>query len=119
MNRIIMVLVFLFVMALNCYAQTAEEYLSLGKSSFKQAKYTQAMSELNKAIKINSKSAEAYFYRSLVYSAQNNIIQAISDCYKSLEIDHNYIDALKFLAYIHLGLKNTTRLGKMCIKWKN
>jgi tetratricopeptide (TPR) repeat protein len=70
--------------------------------------YDQAISELNKAIEMNPKFAEAYLNRGIVYAqAKGEYDQAISDFSKAIEIDPGDADA-----HLNRGLAYTISKGQ-------
>jgi len=85
-------------------AQTAEDYLKKGIDHYENdLNWTQAMSDFNKAIELDPRSAKAYMYRGAV---QNDNAQALADFNKAIGIDPNYSEA-----YYHRGIFYYRKMG--------
>ncbi len=67
--------------------------------------YTEAMRLVNEAMAIDKKSADLYYYKSLIFIAQNNYAASTATLYKCLELNRNYKDAYFYLgaAFDNLG----------------
>lgn len=69
--------------------------------------YEEAMRLVNEAMAIDKKSADLYYYKSLIYIAMNNYSASTSTLYKCIELNKNYTDAYFYLgaAFDNLGEK--------------
>lgn len=77
----------------------AQRYVNQIISAFDAQNYAEAMRIINKALKIDPKSAELYYYKGLTYIAQNNYAASTAALYKSLELDNSNV-----LSYYFLGI---------------
>ena len=70
--------------------------------------YEEAMRLVNEAMAIDKKSADLYYYKSLIYIAMNNYAASTSTLYKCIELNRNYTDAYFYLgaAFDNLGEKD-------------
>ena len=55
--------------------------------------YDNALSSINKAIKINPTNADSYYIRGNVYQKKANYLYAIRDYQKAIKLNPNHIDA--------------------------
>jgi len=73
---------------LSVFAQTVQTRLDNGKRLFDQSNYDGAIQELNEAIRLSPKKAEAYAYRSRAYSnGINDYDQALSDANTAIQLN--------------------------------
>lgn len=61
------------------YGDRAETYLDRGKTRYKRENYRAALEDLNKAINLNTDSAEYYYWRSQIHSKLEEYDAAASD----------------------------------------
>jgi len=61
-----------------------------GKALYYLLNYTDALLTLNQAVDLNESNADAYYYRGLVYYAQNELSKAIKDYEKALKLSGNH-----------------------------
>ncbi|MDD5686269.1 MAG: tetratricopeptide repeat protein [Elusimicrobia bacterium] len=73
------------------------DLIEMGKFYFLSEKYDEAISEFEKVIKINPKSADAYFNMGIVKEAKNDIDGAKKMFEKTLEIKPDHKTAKKHL----------------------
>ena len=64
-----------------------------GMTYGKNGQYDQAISDYTKALKINPKFAEAYYYRGRTYGEKGQYGRAISDYTKAIEINPGFAEA--------------------------
>src|ERR1700744_449984 len=85
---------FLFLL-LPCfaYAQTAQELLQSGNQKAGRKDYQGAIADFDRAISINDKDANAYFYRANAYSNLHNNDAAVKDYTQTLSINPGYTNA--------------------------
>ncbi len=76
------------------YAQTSEEEtMRKGIDLTRHDKFDEAITEFNKAIAINPKSANAYYSLGFTYDKKGDLANAISNFSKAIEIDPALTDA--------------------------
>ncbi|CAF4728649.1 unnamed protein product, partial [Rotaria sp. Silwood2] len=84
--------------------QQADKLKNDGNEFVKQEKYREALEAYNAAIKIDGNNAIYYCNRAAAHNKLNNNDQALSDCFRSIEIDSNYSKAYGRLGVIYLSL---------------
>ncbi|CAF4785765.1 unnamed protein product [Rotaria sp. Silwood1] len=84
--------------------QQADKLKNDGNEFVKQEKYREALDAYNAAIKIDGNNAIYYCNRAAAHNKLNNNDQALSDCFRSIEIDPNYSKAYGRLGVIYLSL---------------
>lgn len=77
---------------------TPVDIVALGIAFLKNGQFDGAISEFNKAIKINPENVDAYYYRGCAYFSKEKFKKALSDYNKAIEIDPGYVNA-----YINRG----------------
>lgn len=77
----------------------SEEHLQLGIDKIFQARHQEALEEMNKAIRYNPQSSEAFYYRGACKRNLQDLDGAIEDYKKSIELDPNFAEP-----YFSLGL---------------
>ena len=90
-------------------AQTIMSLYDSGLEKFQEGDYQGAISDYNKALKIDPKSKIAYFNRGNANSRLKDYKRAISDYSKSLENDPNYESAYYNRGISEYRLKNYQR----------
>jgi len=107
----VVVIVFNFAFRSSEPAQAigAQKYLSDGKAAFEKDDYDAAISNLNKAVHADPKSADALCYRGASYFAKNQIDEALADFNQAVAVDPKF-DA----AYVGIGrvYSNRNESGK-------
>jgi tetratricopeptide (TPR) repeat protein len=81
----------LFLNIPSVYAQTAEEYLSVGNDNFKLRNFDKAIAGYTKALDINPNLAKAYNNRGVAYAEEGSLSRAIADF--TMAIANNLKDA--------------------------
>ena len=71
----------------------AEEYFRSGSKAGQRGQYSEAIQDLNKALKLEPDYADAYFLRSHAYITQGRHDEAIQDLNKVIELKPDDIDA--------------------------
>lgn len=91
-SRIIMFVLIgaLFLSVSSVYAETAEEYYNRGIANLDQGNYDEALSDLTKAIEINSNYAEAYYNRGTAYAEKEEYDKADADMFKARELGYDW-----------------------------
>ena len=69
-----------------------------GFSNLLKGQYDNAISDFTKAIEMDSRNANAYYYRGVAYQRKSENDRAISDFSRAIEIDPRYAEA-----YYNLG----------------
>ena len=67
-------------------------------SMYESQNYTEAMSMIDEALKINKKDPDLYLYKALTYIAKNNYSASTASLYKCIELDRNNKMAYFYLA---------------------
>ena len=79
---------FIFVISIKCAeAQDAETYLKSGIAKFEEKEFQAAIEHLTKAIKLDPKNPEAYYYRFLVEFNRAQDEEALRDISKSIQLN--------------------------------
>ena len=88
------ILGFLIIMtlAVNVNGQESLNYFLKGRDKVNQEKYQAAITDLNKAIELDSIYGDAYFYRGNAEINLNNYADAMADYTRAIEIDTTYAD---------------------------
>ena len=68
-------------------------YSCLGQIFSRQENYGLALTNFDKAIKLDPKNAALYFSRGMIYAGQKNYDFAIADFDKAIEIEPTYVEA--------------------------
>src|ERR1035437_2451461 len=79
--------------AINCFAQTAEEYCQLGAKKVDLKEYKEAIEDYTKAIELKPKLADGYNGRGLTLSRTENYKAAIQDFNKVIELSPKDVKA--------------------------
>ncbi len=87
-------------------AQDANYYYNSGVVFFSASKYSKAISEFNKAIKLDPNYSEAYIYRSISKNKLGASKEAEQDYYKAIGINLTYASAYsnRGIIFYNLGL---------------
>lgn len=70
----------------------AEPYMYLGQCQYAVKDYTNAILNLDAALKQNSQLAEAFYFRGLAYEAKNELKEAIKDLNEATRLTNTNID---------------------------
>ena len=81
------------------YSQPSYEHFEKGTTKLFEKDYYGAIEDLSKAIEINPKFIDAYFFRATARVAVDERIKAINDYKKIIEIDPNNADAYYYKGY--------------------
>lgn len=98
MKTTIFIFIFFFISFINCYGQTANEYIKSGRIKYyPNEDYQGAIDDFNKAIELDSTNAKAYYYRGrakrLIHNNQNYQREAILDYNKAIELNPKFEEA--------------------------
>ncbi len=83
----------------------ANQYTAQILDAIEAQNYDEALRLVNTAIETDKKSADLYYYKSLILIAQNNYAASTATLYRCLELNRNYKDAYFYLgaAFDNLG----------------
>lgn len=84
---------------------TAHVYSQIGMIYAKRSRWTEALDALAVAQKIDPNYAMTYYYRGGVHLAQNQVIEAIANYRKAVQLDGTYQPALQALATAEARLR--------------
>jgi len=94
----------LFTDLVKKYPNQSHAHFVLAKNLVDVPDLNAALTSINKAIELDPKVAESYFYRGNIYYAQQNYEAALNDYLKAVELNPNYSEA-----YYNIGVTyNTT-----------
>ena len=96
--------IFLFIVVQISFSQNAEKLLEKGKNLYEEMDYSNALKNLDKAIKLDDKLVDAFFYRGLTNTRLKNFNNAIND----------YSSALNINSEDELAISQ--RINKLCFK---
>ncbi len=108
MKKFIILILILFY-GCNFYAQSAQSYYSAAVIKMVNKKYNEALSDFNKAIKINKKFADAYFNRGIVYEKKGEYNKAIADYTKVISLKPNMYQAYNNRGLLYFGISDYKR----------
>ncbi len=75
----------------------ADTYLNKISSNIDTQNFTEAMKLTDEALKIDKKNSALYFYKGMIFIAQNNYAAATAPLYKAIELNKNNFDAYYYL----------------------
>lgn len=84
-----------------------EQYTSGILDAIEAQNYSEAMRLVNEAMSVDKKSADLYYYKSLIYIALNNYSASTSTLYKCIDLDKNYKEAYFYLGVAFDNLNET------------
>ena len=87
----------------------ARPYNNRGLAYFYRGNSTQAMSDYNKAIALDSNYSKAYINRGFLYYDQGNLIQAMSDYNKAIDIDPENAEVLNNRGIVYYNQGDVTQ----------
>jgi len=87
-------------------ALKAEDFLAKAVNKRKEKNYTGAISDLNKAINLNSQYAEAYYLRGISYSNAGDAQKALPDVNQALKINPNHSEAYRLRGFLRKQSKD-------------
>src|ERR1700761_6866241 len=90
-----------------CFAQTqtAEQLIQSGNTKANQKDYQGAIDDFTKAIELNPKSADAYFYRANANSNLQKNEEAVADFTKTIELNPKKADAYYYRGNANSNLR--------------
>lgn len=96
----------------------ASTFLQKGISSIQSENYQEAIKNLDRAIDLNQKVAEAYANRGVAYDSLGNYRQAIQDFDRAIELNPKDAMAYNGLAWLYATARRTEfRNGKLAIQY--
>jgi tetratricopeptide (TPR) repeat protein len=98
------------VVACDDTAEREAKYLEKGKTSLERGDLSSAKDAFNNALKINPKSAAAYYYLGQVAKAKNDVARALSKYHRALQEDPNFLPALSESGQLFLLLGRLERV---------
>jgi tetratricopeptide (TPR) repeat protein len=84
---------------------TAHVYSQIGMIYAKRSRWAEAMEALDMAQKIDPNFAMIYYYRGGVHLAQNQLVEAVANYRRALQLDKTYKPALDGLATAEARLR--------------
>ncbi len=84
-----------------------ENKLLKGIKEYETGDFINSLDNLNSAIELNSESAEAYYYRGLVYSSLEYSELALADFTKAISLNPDYAEAYYERGSAKYDLKDT------------
>ena len=108
-------ILFLVVLNLITFGQTAEEYFKNGFSKYNLKDYSGAIVDYNNAIRLNPNYADAYHNRGISKANIDDYAGAIIDYNKVIQLNPNYADV-----YHNRGISKYLLhdLNGACLDWK-
>ena len=111
---LVLVLITIFFLTRNIYVQiyiqeSTREAMNKGMEYEKAGKYDAAITEFNKAIKLNPRFIQAYNNRGVAYNAKGELNQAIADYNKAIELNPKYAEAYNNLAVVYYFKQDYSR----------
>ena len=88
---------------------TAHVYSQIGMIYAKRARWAEALEALDMAQKIDPNYAMTYYYRGGVHLSQNQVIEAVANYRKAVQLDSTYKPALEGLANAEARLRAMRR----------
>lgn len=85
------------------------DYKSRGNSLLKKGQIDDAISDLNKAVELNSKDAGAYFYRGNAYYKKGQFDKALSDYSKAIKFNPRYTNAYFSRGLHYVGVEEYSK----------
>jgi len=102
---IISILIAMFLIVSNVYAQSAQDYFNKAKELLAQMQYDQAFAEVTKAIQIDPSVADYYTFRGELYRLKSDVANAVADYSKSIELNPNNGEVYYFRAICYKFIK--------------
>jgi tetratricopeptide (TPR) repeat protein len=78
-------------------APDAQQHVLLGYELYRKGKYAEAVQEYDRAISLDSQSAEAYFYHGLAAHRLGDEARALADLRSSIQLDPRRLDTYRQL----------------------
>jgi tetratricopeptide (TPR) repeat protein len=91
---------------------TAHVYSQIGMVYAKRARWAEAMEALDMAQKIDPNFAPTYYYRGGVHLSQNQVLEAVAEYRRAVQLDPHYQPALEGLANAEARLRAAMRVGR-------
>ena len=107
-------ILFLVVLNLITFGQTAEDYFTRGLAKYDLEYYKGAVEDFNKAIQLKPDYADAYFNRGFAKNYLRDYKGAIVDLNKAIQLKPDYADAYTYRGAAKFDLKDT--IGA-CADW--
>src|SRR5689334_10807666 len=85
--------IYAFSLIIISHSQTVKKHNKQGIKFYYQENYEGAIAEFTKAVKLDSTSVDAYFYRGNAKELLKDYTGAIEDFTKAIQYDNEFIDA--------------------------
>jgi len=86
--------------------QRAKKHILVGYHSYKEGKFERAIGEFNKAVQIDPKNAEAYFWRGRALMSISRYDEAAADFKMAVKLNPAYVDAYDNLGWLYARAGN-------------
>lgn len=93
-------------LSIHSMTSTHQAHFMLGTIYEKQGRYTEAIAELRKSVKIEPQYVEAYYNLAVVYEKMGKLQEAIRLYRKTTELNHSFIPGLKRLGVLLMDNKH-------------
>jgi len=101
----IFILITMFLVVCNVYAQSAQDSFNKAKELLNQMMYDKAFAEVTKAIQIDPSVADYYTFRGQLYRLKSDVANAVADYSKSIELNPNNGEVYYFRAICYHFIK--------------
>ena len=89
--------------------QAFDNLMKTALESYGKNDYRTAITQVNKALKINDKIPEAYYYRGIFKYSMNDYDGALEDYNKAIKLNTNFAEAYNNLAYTECSMAMKTK----------
>ncbi|MDD4899743.1 MAG: tetratricopeptide repeat protein [Candidatus Omnitrophica bacterium] len=106
MKRTIELIITIILLGVFIYVgrdKLAAYYYNRGVDFFDRGKYSQAIDEFSRSLKINSKRAPTHYTLAATFVSNNNLDKAMQEYRKTIELDPGYVPAYRALAELYIN----------------